>query len=283
MESRNRNVWIIVAIVVVLLLCCCIAAIAAAAAGWFAISPVRVGGLAGSESERYEQSFDVGSAPKLTVDNFAGSVTVRAGGEGQIQVAVTKKASGRTSLDQISVEMNPQDGGLLIRTTKPNLSTNVSVQLEITAPANTQLDLHTGAGSIDAHGFTSDAQVNSGAGSLTIQDLSGSLDAHTGAGSIDVIGATGLVRLDTGAGSISYQGTPQGDCRFESGTGSIQLTLPADLEATVDLGTGVGTVDVGFVVDGQVTKREVRGTIGRGDQARIYAHTGTGSIDVISR
>jgi DUF4097 and DUF4098 domain-containing protein YvlB len=283
MESRNRTIWIIV-IVAAVLLCCCMLAIAvalAAGAGWFGIfSTTGQGGL-GTVSEHVDQNFAVGSTPKLTVQNFAGSVTVRAGTAGQIQVSVTKKAPNRTGLDSIQVDMNSQDGGVSIKTTKPGISGNLSVQLEITAPADAQLDLHTGAGSIDVTGFANGAKVDTGAGSVTLQDVMGALDAHTGAGSISVQGASGVVLLNTGAGSIDYQGAPQGNCRFETGTGSIQLTLPADLSATVDMGTGVGDIQLGgFAVQGQVSKRNVQGTIGSGNQAQIYAHTGTGSIDL---
>jgi DUF4097 and DUF4098 domain-containing protein YvlB len=177
--------------------------------------------------------------------------------------------------------MNPTDGGVSIRTTRPGFSGNLSVAIEITAPADTQLDLHTGAGSIDVSGFTNGAKVDSGAGSVTIQDVQGALNAHSGAGSIDVRGAAGLALLNTGAGSINYQGTPQGSCRFETGTGSIDLALPANLGAALDLGTGVGDIQLGgFAVNGQVSRRDVNGTIGSGDQAQIYAHTGTGSINL---
>jgi DUF4097 and DUF4098 domain-containing protein YvlB len=100
---------------------------------------------------------------------------------------------------------------------------------------------------------------------------------------MDVRGAAGTARLDTGAGSISYQGTPQGECRFETGAGNITLALPADLNIQVDLETRVGNIDVDFSVDGQVTRREVQGVIGSGAQGTIYAHSGAGNIDVVRR
>jgi DUF4097 and DUF4098 domain-containing protein YvlB len=282
MESRNRTVWIIVAIVAVVLACCCIVAVVAAGLGfgWFTTTPFQSGGLFASQSARQEQMFSVGSAPSLTVDNFAGSVTVAAGGSGQISVTVTKKAASQSGLDSIQVVMNPSDGGVSIRTTKPGISGNLSVEIEIMAPADAQLDLHTGAGSIDVMGFMNGVKVDTGAGSVTIRDVRGTLNAHTGAGSIDAR-AAGVALLNTGAGSINYQGAPQGACRFETGTGSIQLTLPANLNATVDLGTGVGDIQLnGFAVQGQVSRHAVKGTIGSGDHAQIYAHTGTGSIDL---
>jgi DUF4097 and DUF4098 domain-containing protein YvlB len=285
MESRNRTIWIVVAIIVVVL-CCCVLAVAVATVGlgWFTVAPFGAGGLSGVTTERSEQTFQVGSAPQLTVDNFAGSITVRTGAAGQIQVIAVKRAPGGAGLNSIQVEMSQQDGGVLIRTSKPTILSNQSVQLEISAPADAQLDLHSGAGSIDVRGFTNDIKVDSGAGSLTIQDVTGTLDAHTGAGSIDVQGATGLVSLDTGTGSIDYNGSPQGSCSFQTGTGSIQLILPADLSAAVDLNTNIGNIQLGgFAVQGQVSKREVKGTIGSGDQAQIYANSGTGSIDLSRR
>jgi DUF4097 and DUF4098 domain-containing protein YvlB len=139
------------------------------------------------------------------------------------------------------------------------------VQFEITAPAGTRLDADTGAGNVETDGIT------------------GEIDIHTGAGNIDIRGATGTVRLDSGAGNTRYQGIPQGECRFETGAGNIRLTLPADVNVQVGLDTGVGNIDVDFSVDGQVTRREVRGVIGSGAQGTIYAHTGTGNIDVVRR
>jgi DUF4097 and DUF4098 domain-containing protein YvlB len=112
--------------------------------------------------------------------------------------------------------------------------------------------------------------------------VNGSLDAHSGSGGIDVNGVTGQVRLDTGSGSVEYLGDPSGECRFETGSGRIVLRFPAALDAQVDLSTGSGTVDIGFPVEGDVGRREVRGVIGSGEKASIYAHTGTGNIDVVT-
>ncbi len=282
MESGNRNMWIIL-FVILAFLCLCVIVVALLAVGFLLPAGVDLGGVTGSTSERIEQIFEVGDAPQLTVDSFAGSITVRAGASSVIEVVATKKATSSRNLDRIEVEMAQQDGDLVIRTRIPRGFSNASVELEVTTPASTRLDLHTGAGSVRVSGLSGDVKVDSGAGSVTIDDVTGQIDAHSGAGSIEVRGASGLVRLNTGAGSISYQGTPQGDCSFESGTGSIELVLPADLSVKVDLGTGVGSIDVEFTVVGQVSKREVVGVIGGGDQGQIYAHTGTGSIDLIRR
>jgi DUF4097 and DUF4098 domain-containing protein YvlB len=264
MESRNRNVWIIVAVIVVVL-CCGVLAAAAGAVAWFTSQPLDWTWSTSLESQQSVEAFAVGDAPSLEIENFAGNVTIRTGESGTIRVVATRKARSRADLDRIEVDVSERDGGLVIRTDRPSAFSNASVELEITAPASTRLYADTGAGNVEIDGIT------------------GEIDVHTGAGNTDVHGAAGTVRINTGAGNIRFQGTPQGECRFETGAGNIRLTLPADVNVRVDLNTGMGNIDVDFPVDGQVNRRDVQGVIGSGAQGTIEAHTGTGNIDVIRR
>jgi DUF4097 and DUF4098 domain-containing protein YvlB len=277
------------------------------------------GGGGAWQQQRIEERFAVGESPMLEIDNFAGDVTVRAGGRGEIHVEATKRGAPTMNLGRIQVEITEREGGVAIRTKRANAFSSASVSLQITAPADTVLDLHTGAGSADVRGLSDYMKVDtgtgsvtlidvggeidahsgagsidlrnaegtiildSGTGSLTLVDVRGEVDAHTGAGGIDMRGASGTVSLDTGTGGIDYEGRPYGDCRFKTGAGSITLRLPADLDMEVELDTGAGSIGVGYAVEGKVTKREVEGTIGTGTAGRLYAHTGTGGIDLIRR
>ena len=300
MESKNQKVWIIVAVILIVLCGCAVAATGAAVI-WFTGGAFDWGGVASYERERTEQTFDLGDTPSLEIDNFAGSVTVRAGESDTIQVVATKQAWRRSNLERIEIDMEERGSGLVITTRKPRSLSDASVKLEITAPAGTHLDAYTGSGSMSVQGLSGDAKLDTASGSVDVRDLSGNvevdtasgsvdivdvtgeIDAHTASGSIDVRGAMGQVRLGTGSGSIEYQGTPQGDCRFETGSGGITLKLPADLNMEVDLDTGSGDIDVDFAVDGRATKQKVKGVIGDGSQGSIFAHTGSGSIDLIRR
>jgi hypothetical protein len=136
---------------------------------------------------------------------------------------------------------------------------NASVELEMTVPAGTRLD------------------AGSGEGNVGIGGIAGKIEAHTGVGDFDVGGAAACSWLDTGAGSIRYQGTPQGNCRFETGAGNIAIGLPASPSVWVDLQTWTGRVDAGFDVDGEITERKVKGVIGSGAEGSIYARTGAGN------
>lgn len=300
-RSRNRAVWIFVAVVVVLM-CCCVVAVAAGVGGWFLTVPVNREMISlGTSQEQTEYGFEVGRSPDLEVDNFAGSVTIQGGEEGRIRVVAVKQASNRQNLQRIQVDVSRQGNTVRVTTRTPSPLSNTNVRLEIAVPAGTRLDLNTGAGSIEVRGIGNSVDVHTGAGSITLYDVTGAIDAdtgagsvtitgpraevkaHSGAGSIDVRDASGRALLDTGTGSIDYAGAPQGECRFETGMGSIDLRLLANPNLELDLGTGMGTITVGYDVSGRVTRQEVKGTIGHGGDGSIYARTGTGSIDLTRR
>lgn len=267
MDKRTRNILIGVAVAIAVL-CCCAAAVVASV--WIAVRVER--GQTDIEffdfdfdpdvQAEVEQTFTVGEEPYLDLSNFAGKVSVQAGEDGVIRVVATKKALGTSSLDRISVSMREERGGVVIRTTKRSNLNNASVDLEIVAPPGTELELNTGAGSIEIEGLT------------------GSIDAHSGAGSITVTGARGPVRLGTGVGSVYYRGAPVGRCRLETGAGEISIRLPAEPDVRLDLNTGLGSINVGYDVVGQTSQRNVSGVIGDGSEASIYAGTGLGSISV---
>lgn len=267
MEPKNRNLWIGIAILVVVL-CCGAVVVAAIGLGWAFFRVDRVStdldvfDFGPTQRARVEQTFEVGETPYLDLTNFAGTVNIRSGEDNLIRIVATKKAPSSSALDRINVSMDREGDRVTVSTTKRNNLSNASVDLEIVAPSRTELELVTGAGAID------------------IRDISGSIDAHSGAGTITVTGTSGSVRLGTGAGTIQYQGTPSGYCSFETGAGEIRLRLPADPDVRVDLNTGLGSIDLGYDVDGSISPREVRGIIGDGSRGSIFAGTGLGQISV---
>ena len=245
-----------------------------------------------------ETSWAAGEAPTLIVENFGGNITVQAGSNETFEVVATRRAAREGDLDRIEVNIDERDGGLHIKTDKPSRTNNVSVNLEITAPAGTQVDLNTGGGNVTVSGLAGSIKVHTGGGNIRVYDASGGVeadtgggnikisgasgevDARTGGGNIEVQDASGLVRLDTGGGNIDYQGRPQGSCRLNTGGGNIKIKLPKDVGVQVDLDTGSGEIDVDLAVDGRLSKREVSGTIGSGEEGEIRAHTGGGNIDL---
>ncbi|MDH3214859.1 MAG: hypothetical protein OEN01_01045 [Candidatus Krumholzibacteria bacterium] len=178
-------------------------------------------------SQAIDTSFAVGDSVTLMVDSFAGRITVREGQAGTIEVRATKWASRVGDLALIAIGMTEQPGTLQIQATQPAGVNNVSLDLEITVPSDTELQLATGVGTIDC------------------------------------------------------RGRPRGSCRYATGVGSVVLRLPADVNLTVELATGVGRIHVDFLVNGVVSEHSVNGAIGNGNEGEVHARTGVGNIDLI--
>jgi hypothetical protein len=276
MESKRGAFYIFVAVVLAVMgvMCCGVVALGAVTVPWWASWPSRGAidrgdwsggrqGTTGTNTEQIEQTFDLGEMPSLRIDNFAGTVKVRPGEGTTIHVVATKRVRSDLDLERIVVDMVEEGDRLTIKTTVPAGLTNATVNLEMTTPTGTHLDLHNGAGSADVRGLRGATEADLGAGSLTVSDVSGEINARTG------------------AGSIEYEGAPEGDCSFDVGAGSILLRVPADLNMSVDLTAGMGGVHTNLNVDGTVTKRRVQGTIGTGDQGTLTARSGVGGIDLV--
>jgi DUF4097 and DUF4098 domain-containing protein YvlB len=317
MEERTRSPWtIVVIIVVVALLCCCLAVIGAGVGSWLVGFPVAWSWGPGVEGGEIDRTYDVGRSPQLTIDNFAGSITVRAGEGNQIRVMATKHAPRSNDLDRIEVDIQPRAGGFAIVTRNPDRLLNAWVRLQVVVPASTSFDVRTSSGSVEVSGldgggkaetssgrvtardlsgtvslhtssggmsvesFQGDLNLHVSSGSIDVESIEGDLDAHTSSGSIDVRGAQGWVQLDTSSGSIDYQGSPKGACNFTTGSGGIDLRLPSDLDARVDLHTGSGSIKLDYPLEGERSKNDVTGVIGSGDDVSINASTSSGSIYV---
>ncbi len=315
MEERNRRIWTIVVVAAVLgVLCCSLAVVGAAIASWLASYPDGTIWGSGVEGGEIDRTYDVGRSPELLIDNFAGNITVRAGEGSEIHVLATRRAPRRSDLERIEVNIQPWEGRLAIVTSNPDRLNGASVRLELVVPSSTSFDLqtssgnlaisdldgggkaetssggvtarnlggtvalHTSSGNLSVDSFEGSLSVHVSSGTIRIEDAVGDLSAHTSSGNITVREAQGPVHLSTSSGNVDYQGSPQDDCSFETGSGNIVLRLHSDLDARVDLHAGVGSIKVDFPLDGESSRRTVQGVIGRGDDASISAETISGNI-----
>lgn len=282
MESRNRSGCIIV-VLILAALCCCFVAASVVGIGWltswrFDIDWGRPWEVfrdidwdqpltGGRFAESSDRTFEVGDSPAIEVDIFAGEVQIRPSEGSTVQATVTKKANSRANLDRIDVDLSQTDSKVQVTARVPSLTTgNASVEVVILAPAASRLAIKTGAGQV------------------VIEDITGEILVSSGAGDINVLGAQGAIDLHVGAGAIHYEGNPSGRCRFDTGAGEITLRIPSESDLELEMDVGVGQVNVrGFDVSGQVSRSAIDGTIGDGSLGSIYAHTGVGSIELLSR
>jgi len=158
-----------------------------------------------------------------------------------------------------------------------------SVRIEIRLPRESSLDIHSGDGDLAVHGLKGDINISTHDGQIEADSLDGALRATSGDGNMRVQGRFDSLSLKTGDGTISAQ-IKQGSqmdsaWSVRSGDGNVELSLPYDFAADIDVHTGDGriTFDVPLTLSGSHDDSSLRGKLNGGGPV-LSVHTGDGSV-----
>ncbi len=142
---------------------------------------------------------------------------------------------------------------------------------EVTVPSVATLQLKTATGSIDVGGVS---------GEMALSCDSGSIDVREGT-------ISGQTQLITTTGSVTFDGAidQRGSYRFETTTGSVNVTLHGDSAFHVDAATITGALHTNFpVVAAQhFIGHQASSDVGGAPHAAIRLRTMTGSINLYRR
>lgn len=216
----------------------------------------------------FARTLKVTGAVDLDVKTGSGTINVRAGAAGTVQVSAKIKARegwrGSMSAEEKvrRLEANPpieQNGNSIVigKIADRELQNNVSISYELVVPADTKLRSHTGSGSMTVDGVRGAVEAGTGSGEVTLSNITGEVRASTGSGGIALNSIQGLVRANTGSGSIRARGVAGA---FNGSTGSGDIEVQQSAEGDVDAETGSGSIAVSGVRGG------------------VHARTGSGSI-----
>lgn len=296
------------------------------AAVLFVLSVVPVWLHASSEGH-FDRTLQTSGAVNLDVTTGSGDITVNTGNSSQVVVRGTIHSNnwifggGESVIHQ--VESNPpiEQNGNTIRigyNLPEDARRHVSINYEITLPADTTLQAHSGSGNIDITGVRSQVQAQTGSGDIRARDLgrglhaqtgsgniraedvaaplaaqtgsggveatltgSGDVDVHTGSGRISVRGIDGGVRARTGSGDIEASGAVAGPWQLHSGSGNIRMALGSGAGFNVNLHTSSGSIhsELPITVQGSLGRRELTGTV-KGGGPQLEASTSSGDIEI---
>jgi hypothetical protein len=261
-----------------------------------------------SATGQFERQLAVNGPLDLDVRTGSGSIDIRTGGSGQVRVVGKIKAhrgfwNSSSAEERVRrIEANPpvEQSGSSIRigdVGDRDLYRNVSISYEIIVPAESNVRSHTGSGSqrIDSVTGRVEAQTGSGSvrlgritgavvattgsGSIEVLGAGGGLSARTGSGSIEAVGVTGALRAHTGSGRVAVQGTPTNDWTIQTGSGSIDVRLPADAAFDLNARSGSGSINTSHPIEmrGTLSRRQLQGRV-RGGGPRVDVSAGSGSI-----
>lgn len=234
----------------------------------------------------FQRTFQVTGPVQLEALTRSGDITVHSGPAGTVSLSGKIHVSDRwfssdRQADISEVEKNPpiRQSGNSISIDYPNVH-NISIDYDITVPADTNvhsrtgsgdqrieglrgnLDLESGSGDMRLSSIAGEVRLHTGSGDVEARDLSGPFTAeagsgdirldskgagdvqvHTGSGNIELRGVNGTLRVEAGSGDVSVEGTQTGAWDLRTGSGNVDLRLPADAAFDVEASTSSGRVD----------------------------------------
>jgi DUF4097 and DUF4098 domain-containing protein YvlB len=274
----------------------------------------------------FDRTLQVSGAVNLDVSTGSGDITVKAGSSNQVVIHGTVHSSSWVFGDDSAVQKvqsNPpieQSGnGIRIGYNLPDdVKRHVSIDYDITLPADTTLQAHSGSGNVTVEGVRSTVDAQTGSGDIRLKDLgsklhaqtgsgnihaetvaaplwaqtgsgdieadltgSGDVDVHTGSGTIRVRGIKGGVRARTGSGNVETDGSVAGPWQLHSGSGNIAMAVGSGTGFNLDVHTSSGSIhsDLPITVQGSLGKHELKGTV-KGGGPEVEVSTGSGDVEI---
>ncbi len=255
-----------------------------------------------------QQSFEVGTEPRLSVRNVAGRIEVRAGEHGTIDLHAVKHGRPE-AMENTRVEME-QHGDQLSVVTQPvdtafagGRHSLCAVDYTITVPTGCEVEVHavsaevrvrdtqapvlleTVSGAIEVFGVTGECRVKTVSGSATIGEIAGALHGQSVSGDLEINRATlQSFDLQTVSGDIIVDTPLSTGQRYRAHTvsGDLRLRVPGDTGATIWLKTVSGSLRSSLPAQIQhADRRHWQGTInGGGAEVEMDSVSGDLTIDL---
>jgi len=255
--------------------------------------------------EEVAKTFPVSGHAKVRVQTDDGAVRVSTGDIKKVEIRV--EYTGYKLDKDLQISMN-QNGDTVEITAKTHGVSffnfgvkHNSLRVEIHMPKDSDLDVTSGDGSVEADSVSGNLNIQTGDGHINVQggrghirlhtgdgaiegrDLDGRVDVTTGDGHVNIEGRFDSLNIKTGDGSVSARAKGgskvQSGWNIRTGDGSVDLQLPGDLQANIDASTHDGHISLGIpvTVEGSFSSSRVNGKMNGGGQP-IIVRTGDGSI-----
>jgi len=240
-----------------------------------------------ARADDWSKTYTVQHAPQLRVDTSDASIRLDTWDQNKIEAHVST-SRWKIGDDGVKIIEHQAGDAVEIEVRLPHRSFTFDigqhrVEIEIHMPREGKVNLRTGDGRISVSRLKGDIELNTGDGHLEVEDVDGSLRAHTGDGAIHASGRFDALDVSTGDGHVTLQVKPgsqvQRSWEVRTSDGSVNLAIPAELAADLELHTGDGHIDVNLpvTVEGKLDRQDLRGKLNGGGN-RFSVHTGDGSI-----
>jgi DUF4097 and DUF4098 domain-containing protein YvlB len=264
-----------------------------------------LGASQATRAEEIAKTFAVTGHTHVRVQTDDGAVRISTGDIKQVEIRVVYsgykldrdlRVSTTQNGDTVEVIAKSSSGGFFNWGVRHS-----SLRIEVHMPKDTDLEVATGDGSVEADSINGNVDIKTGDGSITVlggkgtvrmrtgdghidgKDLDGNVDVSTGDGSVNMEGRFDVLNVKTGDGSVTVRARSgskvNAPWNVHTGDGSIDLDLPGEMQANIDASTHDGHISLGIpvTVEGTFSSSRINGKMNGGGQA-IVVRTGDGSI-----
>jgi DUF4097 and DUF4098 domain-containing protein YvlB len=247
--------------------------------------------LLAEQTGSFTKTLQISGTPDVEISTGSGDIVVHTGSSNTLIVNARIKASeqwfGGGSLSAAErvkrIENDPpvtQNGNMISigHISDPELRHNISINYDVTLPANSHLRSDSGSGDISVDGVSGSVKIHTGSGNVNTRSLGDEVRITTGSGDVKVDHAKGPVRINTGSGNVEAPGIAGA---FYAETGSGDITLHQDAPGTVVAHTGSGNVRL-HNLNGGLEAHSGSGDIEADGEAKNdwTVHSGSGNVDL---
>ena len=208
-----------------------------------------------------EFEIEVPSETSIDIDTSGGSITA----ESLRAPAKLETSGGSISVRELAAELDAHTSGGSIRLRDIRGRSRVE----------------TSGGNIEATHLEAPLHAETSGGSIHLEDVAGDADVHTSGGGIKIRNAGGRVVADTSGGSIDAafaKGNARGGS-LESSGGGITVAVDPGVGLSIDAEGNRVQTDLPLRVQGEISHRSLRGTLGNGGE-KLRLRTSGGGIRI---
>jgi len=167
-----------------------------------AITLLVTAGCSAGPTETRDDSFSVNGTATLVVNGDNGWIKVNTGTDDEVRIQATLRG-----IDRIDYEVS-QDGNtitVLAEIDQGWFISNVGVDITITAPVSTDVELEISNGAIELNGIEGTGTLRTSNGEIVLENVKGDFEGRTSNGKIEVDTLEGTAFLRTSNGGLDHQ------------------------------------------------------------------------------
>jgi DUF4097 and DUF4098 domain-containing protein YvlB len=156
------------------------------------------------QDRELHQTYDLAERGVISVNNLSGYIRINSWNQNKVKVDAVKRTRDGGEIDQVRIQVNATGNRLEIRTIYPRSRSNVSVDIDILAPASVVLNSITStSGDVTLNGPFSSAIARSTSGAVVARDIREMATLSSTSGNVTVTNIGGELRATSTSGNVS--------------------------------------------------------------------------------